>query len=412
MRQRSWFVAWIVTSGCVTASTASPSDAGFVDAPAPDVAAAVVDRPLPADVALDVVDVPLDIVAPPRTVLRVHYPAHGHALAVRGAAASQGLDWNHGVALRDVGGDTWEWSSATVAEAFEWKPLLDDAQWSIGPNYRVAPGTVAEVAPRFVTHRGTWSRAIPSFTSTLLGNARGVWIYLPPTYAENPWPTFPVVWMHDGQNLFDPAASFGGVAWNVQDAMDAGAEDGSIREAVVVGVENTASRLDEYTATRDATEMAGGRADLYVRMLVEELAPVIARSYRVRTGPAETAVLGSSLGGLVSLHAGITHPAVFGAVGAMSPSTWWDDLAVLREVGGIPSAPTRPLRFYVDSGDTGPSNDDVTETAMLAAALRTAGYADGSTLRYVVAHGASHSETWWAQRLPGALAFLLGPRDP
>lgn len=102
------------------------------------------------------------------------------------------------------------------------------------------------------------------------------------------------------------------------------------------------------------------------------------------------------------------HADVFGLVGVMSPSTWWDSNWLITEVTTTPAAP-RPLRVYVDSGDSGTSNDDVTLTAQVAANYGTVGYAAPSTLDYVVQAGGQHSEIYWAQRLPGALAFLLGP---
>jgi predicted alpha/beta superfamily hydrolase len=345
-----------------------------------------------------------------RTTLRVHYPAMARSLSLRGDLA--GLSWDRGVSLTRLAGDVWEWSSTGVASAFEWKPLLDDRDWSIGPNYRASPGATLDVYPRFVNRSGRWSRAIAAFHSTLLGNDRGVWIYVPPSYDENPGARYPVVYMHDGQNLFNPATSFGGQPWHAQDAMNQGAESGAIREAIVVGVENTADRIDEYTPTRDASRMAGGRGALYLRMLVEEVKPLVDRTYRTLPGREDTVLVGSSLGGLISAYAGVHRGEVFGHVGAMSPSTWWDGRMILREVASLGASPTRPLRFYGDRGDSGDSGDGVTDTAALAEALRTAGYREGVDLRYVVQRGAQHNELYWSQRLPGALAFLLGRRDP
>ncbi|HEX6837478.1 MAG TPA: hypothetical protein VF334_12950, partial [Polyangia bacterium] len=96
--------------------------------------------------------------------------------------------------------------------------------------------------------------------------------------------------------------------------------------------------------------------------------------------------------------------------GAMSPSTWWDNTVIIGDVSKMGA--TRPLKAYVDSGDSGTSNDDVTDTANLAATFRTVGYSDGSTLDYLVQAGGQHNEVYWAERLPGALQFLFGPRTP
>jgi predicted alpha/beta superfamily hydrolase len=283
---------------------------------------------------------------------------------------------------------------------------VDDVTWSRGPNYKVQPGQTVDVYPHFYTVNGTWSRRWPSVASTHLGNTRGVWVYLPPTYAENTRARFPVIYMHDGQNLFDPAAAFGGNPWRVQDALDVGAEDGTIREAIVVGPESSADRIGEYTPSNDPTYPSSGKGDLYLRFLVEELKPKADAELRTLPGREETFVLGSSLGGLISSYAGVKKPQVFGHVGAMSPSTWWDNLMIVGQVGTTGAAPARPLKVYVDVVT---SSDGQTETAQLASAYRGVGYLDGSALLYVVQQGASHNETYWRHRLPGALRFLLGP---
>jgi predicted alpha/beta superfamily hydrolase len=120
--------------------------------------------------------------------------------------------------------------------------------------------------------------------------------------------------------------------------------------------------------------------------------------------------VGSSLGGLRSAYAGTPQADAFGLIGAFSPSTWWDSTVLLTKVAQSPASP-RPLRVYVDSGDSGPSSDDKDNTARLAQAYRVLGYAEPTTLKYVVQPGATHSEVYWAQRLPAALSFLLGPRS-
>lgn len=395
--------------GCSSPSP-TPHDAA-IDQPTADFSDSTIDS-VTADV-LQTTDVPHTVDtasqdAPGETVLRVRYPAGAHTVSLRGDGP--GLDWNHGVAFSRIDENTYEWRSTAVTHPFEWKPLLDDTVWSRGPNYTALAGTVVTVTPRFETVTGTWSRAIGAFHSELLQNTRGVWVYLPPSYAENPLRSFPVVYMHDGQNLFDPSAAFGGTIWHVQDAMNLGAEDGTIAEAIVVGVENTPARIDEYTPSRDATEGAGGRGALYLRMLVEELKPFIDGRYRTLPGRDTTALVGSSLGGLISLYAAVTHADTFGLIGAMSPSTWWNDREIIARVAALGSASVRPSRIYVDSGDAGPSRDGVDDTRALAEALRAAGYRDGVSLRYTVMPGGQHNEQYWAERLPDALRFIVGPR--
>ena len=346
------------------------------------------------------------------TTIRVHYPAGPSALTLRGSAAP--LTWDAGIALTRAAGDTWEATLVGLSAPLEWKPILGEATWSLGPNYRVLPGESVDVYPRFHQVAGTYQHDEP-LTSALLGDTRGIWVYLPPTYLENTLASFPVVYMHDGQNLFDPSAAFGGTTWRVAETMNAAAIDGSIAEAIVIGVDNTGDRMNEYTPWADPTWSTGGKGDLYLQMLVQELRPRVDARYRTSPGPEHTAIIGSSLGGLISSYAGTVHPEAFGLVGALSPTTWWDGRRIIDVVKAIPAPPPRALRVYVDSGDSGtlpgePPNDDVLDTHDLAGAYRSVGYADGAGLLYVVQHGATHDEAHWAERLPGALAFLLGPR--
>jgi predicted alpha/beta superfamily hydrolase len=342
------------------------------------------------------------------TVVRVHYPAGAHAVALRGDGA--GLSWTQGVALTGAN-DTFTFTVDALAQPLQFKPLLDDATWSRGPNYRVAPGATVDVYPHFTTIKGTVTKLIATFHSTALGNDRAIWAYLPPSYAENTRASFPVLYMHDGQNLFDPALAFGGNEWKVDETLDAAAEDGTIEEIVVIGVENTAQRIYEYTPTTDSSTAGGGGGDKYLTLLVDELKPQIDALLRTRPGRANTGILGSSLGGLISAYAGVRRPDVWGIVGAMSPSTWWNNGVIIGDVGAMPST-MRPARVYVDSGDSGPSSDDVTNTNMLASTYLNIGYATGVDFLHVVQAGGQHNEVYWAQRLPGALQFLFGPRTP
>jgi predicted alpha/beta superfamily hydrolase len=217
--------------------------------------------------------------------------------------------------------------------------------------------------------------------------------------------------MHDGQNLWaaHPELALGGVTWQVDTAFDNAANNGTFKEAVVIGVPSNAQRIYEYTPTVDSGYPTGGGADLYLQMLAQELKPAVDMMLSPRTDTASTLMAGSSLGGLVTAYAGRTKPTVFGRIAALSPSTWWDNDVIVSDVQTTPAAPNRPLRVYVDSADT--SADSVTDTNALAAAYVSVGYVEGTDLLHVVQAGAQHNETYWAQRFPGAMLFLLGPRD-
>ena len=371
-----------------------------VSSPQPD---AAVDAGTSTDAGTDAGTTPTD--AGITTVLRVKYPAGTRTLFARGSRPP--FNWTTGLPMTKVDAETWTLSVTALASDLEWKPLLDDTTWSKGPNYNGRVGTVNEVAPHFLRDNGEWTIRWPTFSSTLLGNTRAVYVYLPPTYLENSAARMPVVYMHDGQNLFDPNAAFGGVTWGVPQTMDSAAGDGRFREAIVIGANNAGgARISEYTPTADPM-YGGGNGDLYLRMLVEELKPRVDAELRTLPGRADTVLIGSSLGGLISSYAGVRKADTFGFIGAMSPSVWWDNRVLLTTVSQ--TGTTRPLRVYVDSGDSGNSNDGVLNTRELATAYRTLGYVDGATLKHVEQPGATHTESAWASRLPGALEFLLGP---
>ncbi len=340
------------------------------------------------------------------TTLRVHYPAASHTVAIRGDLGP--LDWTSGASTSALGADVYEYVVTLPASATElqWKPLLDDSTWARGPNYLAHRGETVDVYPHFYTQAGSVSKLFVSFHSTLLENDRPVWLYLPPTYIENTEAKFPVLYMHDGQNLFDSQPAFGTSGWRVDHTLDSAAESGSIREIIVVAPENMGTdREYEYTPTYVAAEGKSGGGDLYLRMLVEELKPQVDAMLRTQPGRETTGVLGSSLGGLVSAYAGVKQASSFGLVGAMSPSTWWDNRVIVADVQGMGSV--RPDRVYVDYGAP---DDGGADTVFLVTAYHDLGYVEGASFHAVVQAGGMHSEPYWAMRLPGALTFLFGAR--
>jgi len=343
--------------------------------------------------------------SPSASTVVVHYPTgYGHQIDLRGSGG--GLSWSSGTAASWSEGDQWRLTLALVGPV-QLKPLFDDQAWALGPNWTLSPGQTLDLWPHFFQTAGSLSR-VDGFWSNRLQSARGIWVYLPPSYAENSGERFPVVYLHDGQNLFLDRASFSGISWDLQGAMDQGASDASIHEAILIGIENTAERLSEYTPVADP-DSGGGNEDAYLSFIADELKPWVDSNFRTLGDRSNTAILGSSLGGLASSYAGLARADLFGLVGVMSPSTWWDNgwiIAAVRETRG---APQKPLRAYIDSGDSGPSQDDVSQTAQLAQAYRDGGQAQVQ-VDYLVQHGGQHGEHWWRQRAPGALRFLLGGR--
>jgi predicted alpha/beta superfamily hydrolase len=242
------------------------------------------------------------------------------------------------------------------------------------------------------------------FASKVFGNKRQITIYLPAGYDEHHERRYPVLYMHDGQNLFDPARSFiPGQHWQLSEAADSLIGERKARPMIIVGIDNTgASRIDEYTPTRDPKRNAGGRADDYGQMLLEELKPLIDDSYRTLVDRVGTAVGGSSLGGLLSMHLALTHPHAFAAAAVMSPSVWWDDRVILGEVDRFVA---RRPRIWLDCGGR-EGFEALKDVRALRDRLKAKGWSDGE-LKYHEDRRADHSERAWAARAPLMLEFLF-----
>lgn len=245
---------------------------------------------------------------------------------------------------------------------------------------------------------------IHGFESAILGNKRDVTIYLPPNYDDRPDSRYPVLYMQDGQNLFDAERAYiPGQHWQLKEAADAAIGERTVSPMIIVAVDHAGSaRADEFTPVRSEKHKAGGRADDYTRMLIEELKPAIDERFRTLPDAPNTGIAGSSLGGLVSLHASLTHPEVFGRVGAMSPSVWWGDRAILKTVDAY-RGPV--LRLWTDIGGR-----EGMEALHDARALRDRFTAKGwkaSTFQYFEDRRADHSERAWQRRVRLVLEFLF-----
>ena len=246
---------------------------------------------------------------------------------------------------------------------------------------------------------------ISGFTSSILGNAREVTVYLPPGYDDRGDRRYPVLYMQDGQNLFDSERAFiPGQHWRLGESADAAIGDRTASPMIVAGVDNAGpARIDEYTPVIDAKHNGGGRADDYGRMLLEELKPQI--DERFRTLPDDSAIGGSSLGGLVSLHLALRHPLVFKRAAVMSPSVWWSNRAVLGEVDGFDGP--RP-RIWLDIGGR-EGIEALRDARVLRDRLRANGWTDDENFRYFEDRRGDHSERAWAKRARQMLEFLFPP---
>jgi predicted alpha/beta superfamily hydrolase len=237
---------------------------------------------------------------------------------------------------------------------------------------------------------------------------RDLVVYCPPDYDQSGGLRYPVVYLHDGQNLFDPETAYiPGMHWQVGETADRLISEGTIDPLIIVGVHNAGERrIDEYTPTRDR-KLGGGEADLYGRMLIEEVKAFIDSEYRTLSDPLNTAIGGSSLGGLVSLYLGLNRPDVFSKVIAMSPSVWWNKRSILKMIAATPVKPR--LRVWLDIGSE-EGDKAVKDAEALRDALITRGWQLGDDLAFCLAQGAAHNEAAWARRIGPALQFLF-PRE-
>jgi predicted alpha/beta superfamily hydrolase len=249
--------------------------------------------------------------------------------------------------------------------------------------------------------------------SAVLGNARDLLVYLPPSYGKVNR-TYPTLYMHDGQNLFDEATSFAG-EWRADETLEALAADGI--EAIIVGIPNSGEqRLAEYSPFEDP-RFGGGRAAEYLSFVVDTVKPLVDEAFHTTGERHGTATIGSSMGGLFSFYAFFERPDVFGLVGAVSPSVGFARRAL---IGYLERAPFVGGRIYMDVGthEEMPRHRDPLELRGEPGAyvklvrrarelLVVKGYEPERDLVYVEDEGAVHNEAAWAARLPEALRFLL-----
>jgi predicted alpha/beta superfamily hydrolase len=243
------------------------------------------------------------------------------------------------------------------------------------------------------------------FRSDALNNARDVIVHLPPGYDDDPERRHPVLYMHDGQNLFDATTAFGGQEWHLDETADGMVMARQIEPLIIVGINHAGEdRMNELTPTPSKKHKAGGRGPQYAKFLIEELKPFIDANYRTRPEREFTGTGGSSLGGLIALYLGFAVPDVFSRLMVMSPSLWWDRRGVLQELRAAHDKV--PLKIWLDAG-TNEGAATLQNVRMLKNALIRRGWAHGVDLRYVEAQGAGHSEAAWAARVGGALEFLF-----
>jgi predicted alpha/beta superfamily hydrolase len=200
--------------------------------------------------------------------------------------------------------------------------------------------------------------------------------------------------MHDGQNLIDPKISYAGKDWQVDETVTRLIKEYKIKEVIVVGIYNTGDRLEEYSDTE--------KGEKYLKFLIEELKAFVDSKYKTLSDPNNTAIMGSSMGGLASFLAAWKHPDVFSMAGCMSSSFYFNDDKIFKMLDEYDGS-KKHIKIYIDHGE-----DGLVRGQKMFCKLTQMGYIIGTDLDYYFAPGAEHNESEWAKRLERPLLFFFG----
>ncbi|RED93392.1 alpha/beta hydrolase-fold protein [Marinoscillum furvescens] len=287
----------------------------------------------------------------------------------------------------DIGNRTYQPSGEDTLKLYiqGWKDLLDG---SSSPN----------------STRSENVSILKDFEIPQLGRKRNIWIYLPPNYHQTKT-SYPVIYMHDGQNLFDNSTSFSG-EWNVDETLNDLFETQNFA-AIVVGIDNGGEhRMDEYAPWIN-TQYGGGEGEAYVDFLVSTLKPHIDAHYRTLTSASNTAIIGSSLGGIISFYAGLKYSNIFGKIGALSPAFWYNP-----EFFGFTDSitPKGPQKLYMAAG--GDESATVANNMnRIAATLQTNGWPPSAITKRVHPHQ-GHNEAYWSAIFKEVISYLMMDSQP
>ncbi|MHB8878859.1 MAG: alpha/beta hydrolase [Myxococcaceae bacterium] len=333
-------------------------------------------------------------------------------------AAPAGKRWKYKLVAKNAGGGD-VWFSDPLSRRFDFD----------------ANGRISLVRGGDTQGHLEWIRTVHA---AQLNVDRPIYLYVPRGYDVAPATTrYPVLYMHDGNNVFDPdQPRAAGASWDADGTAEAEISAGRAREFVIVGVPNNENRFGEYTHNTDVVggQTVGGDGDKYADFLVHDLKPAVDGRYRTLTGRESTGLLGSSLGGLISYYVGLKNPAVYKYVGGMSSTFGWGTPTAITLFSQAADLSTRDQVYYLDSGGGPPSagpclypaNDDSTdnycETLAMKSALETLGVnrypldPDATTLMPAdvnVMHwwtqGAPHNEAAWRVRLHRVFRLFFRP---
>ncbi|MGJ8652805.1 MAG: alpha/beta hydrolase-fold protein [Opitutaceae bacterium] len=257
--------------------------------------------------------------------------------------------------------------------------------------------------------------SVPRFETRLIGSTapgileRNIKIYLPRGYDSHPTKRYPVLYMHDGQNVFSPGGAFG--SWDVDLTANAEIQMGRVRECIIVAIDNTADRLSEYLSPTDNFN-GDGRCDDYADFVINNVRPTLDVNYRTLNDPSNTLLMGSSFGGIATIYMGWEHHDVFGKLGVLSPS-WWA-IPNLRNQMRDALARSERVFLYWGTEESSGSADAATWWPPFLDGYDiylSQGYHTGGDFLSSVGCGLAHNEAAWASQMETALRFLLCVND-
>lgn len=249
---------------------------------------------------------------------------------------------------------------------------------------------------------------INHFYARKLDNYRSIQIYLPPSYKVQSERRFPVLYTHDGQNMFNGQFSYSGASWEIQKVADNLIYRRMIEEIIIVAVDNMhTERLSEYAHESGSFngQQLQGNGKLYEDFLIHDVKPFIDANFRTLTDASNTALMGSSMGGLVTFNIGIKNPNIFGKLGIISPSFWWGDGVTLKK---LKRKKLKVLneKVWIDMGDS--EGHFMKDCRDLVHELLNKGYSIPDNLVYYSVPGANHSESAWSKRVHCPLLYFFG----
>jgi predicted alpha/beta superfamily hydrolase len=334
--------------------------------------------------------------APFRRTLRVVYPLGSGRIVLRTAD-----DWAADIEAKRVADDrqSWEFDLASESSALEYKPCLIDKNgfsWAIGANRLALLGGsgVQSVYPYFDERATAQITPTLVYDSSILGRELSLRVYLPAGRADNTLKRYPVLYMHDGRNAFFPEEAFLHQEWQVDETLERLTAMSVIDELIVVAL-YTPYRMEDYVSPG---------YERFSRAIVEELKPTVDANFPTLTGTADTAVLGSSLGGVAAFHLAWTYPEVFGQAACMS-STFWYENDLIERARSEALGPRKGLRLYLDSGWP---NDNYEVTLSMVNTLIDRGFAPGVGVHHFAFPEGRHDESSWGARLHLPVQLFFG----